>query len=97
MASGHNVQIQAASAGDDAQLVSMAAGDGGIEYFHYTDPGGGVGAMQGTLQEGPQGQVQIEWTYRGVPNNVPVLVESATVREESLEQLCHTLSIWYKY
>ena len=69
--------------------MSVAAGDPGVEYFHYADPGEGVrGAMQGTLQEGPQGQVQIEWTYRGVPTNVPVLVERESGGEGNIEQVC---------
>ena len=85
MASGQHVQVQAAG---DVQLVSVAAGDAGVEYFHYADPGEGVGgAMQGTLQEGPQGQVQIEWTYRGVPTNVPVLVEREAGGEGNMEQV----------
>ena len=85
MASGQHLQVQAAG---DAQLVSVAAGDAGVEYFHYADPGEGVGgAMQGTLQEGPQGQVQIEWTYRGVPTNVPVLVENEAGGEGNMEQV----------
>ena len=68
--------------------MSVAAGDAGVEYFHYADPGEGVGgAMQGTLQEGPQGQVQIEWTYRGVPTNVPVLVEREAGGEGNMEQV----------
>jgi len=91
VASGQHVQVQAAG---DVQLVSVAAGDAGVEYFHYADPGEGVGgAMQGTLQEGPQGQVQIEWTYRGVPTNVPVLVEREAGGEGNMEQAHQVLVV----